>query len=385
MSESNRIEDVNGFIAIKKNPITRVGVFPYLGRSIGAPEPDRIYMVYRPEEELNNQEAIDSFKTIPIVNDHEMLGDDQVGLTPAERKGLHGTTGDDVVFENGVLYSNIKIFSKMLRGLIEQGKKDLSLGYRCIYEKLAGTFNGQHYDYVQRRLRGNHLALVDQARCDVAVLDHNFAFDQMDLTQETEELKMAENENPNADKDEDKKEPTLAEVAAIVESIVPVIAKINETLASLAVAKPADVVEETLDEDEEKKDDDKKDEKKAEDEDDKKESKAMDSAIKILTAKVDDLSKNGLKNAVVDVAKRNELYSKVSPIIGAFAHDSMTAAEVAAHAVKELKLDVPAGQEVIALDSYLKGVKTNQTGFALDHGNKKIPNVVSNYINSANA
>ena len=77
-TETARVEDINGYITIEKNPISRSGVFQYLGRSIGAPEPDKIYNVYRPAEEFT-PETIDSFKLLPIVDDHTMLGPQEKG------------------------------------------------------------------------------------------------------------------------------------------------------------------------------------------------------------------------------------------------------------------------------------------------------------------
>lgn len=124
---TSREIDQNGFITIEKNPISRAGVFPYLGRNI-SPEcdPDKIYNVLRPPEELGDPEAMKSFELLPLVNDHTMLGE---RFTPAEEKGSHGTTGEKLSFEGGVLYAPLKIFSETLKRLIASGKKDLSLGY----------------------------------------------------------------------------------------------------------------------------------------------------------------------------------------------------------------------------------------------------------------
>ena len=45
--------DHNDFWYIKDNPLSKVGVFPYLGKQISSElEPDKIYQVYRPAEEL---------------------------------------------------------------------------------------------------------------------------------------------------------------------------------------------------------------------------------------------------------------------------------------------------------------------------------------------
>ena len=49
----NKLEkDYNGYVFVNKRPISKVGIFEYLGSSIGAEDPDRIYKIYRPDEEL---------------------------------------------------------------------------------------------------------------------------------------------------------------------------------------------------------------------------------------------------------------------------------------------------------------------------------------------
>lgn len=170
--------DHNQFWLIKDNPITKAGVFPYLGKQISPSlEPDRIYQVYRPEEEI--KKAASTFKLVPLVDDHTMLGPD---FTPAEQKGVHGVLGEDIQERNGTLFADVKIFSEQLKREIQDGKKELSLGYFCKYDLTPGQYNGMHYDAVQRDLKGNHIALVDNGRMghDVRVMDA-MAFDALDI------------------------------------------------------------------------------------------------------------------------------------------------------------------------------------------------------------
>ena len=111
-----------------------------------------------------------------------MIGKD---FTPAEEKGVHGVLGEEIKEKDGVLYAEVKIFSESLKNLIQNGKKELSLGYFCEYDLTPGEYHGVHYDAVQRGLRGNHIALVDNGRMghDVRVMD-SMAFDAMDLDTE---------------------------------------------------------------------------------------------------------------------------------------------------------------------------------------------------------
>lgn len=186
---TKRQYDLNGWLEVKDNPISKVGVFDYLGFEIGAPIPEKIYKVYRPQEELASTETINSFKLMPFVDEHEMLGKDG---TPAETKGIQGVIGERVYFEYPYLRGNIKILSNSALNQIEGGKIELSPGYRCVYDFTPGEFNGERYDAIQRHIRANHLALVDEGRtgADVAVQDHSV------ITIDTKELiRMNEEEN----------------------------------------------------------------------------------------------------------------------------------------------------------------------------------------------
>jgi hypothetical protein len=354
---SARQVDQNGYVTIAKNPISKSGVFPYLGRSLPeAEDPNKIYYVLRPEEELCAPETISSFKMIPIIDDHVMLGDGYE--TAPEQKGIHGSTGDDISFENGTMFSNLRIFSKTLKGLIDAGKKGLSLGYRCAFEKSAGVFNGIPYDYIQKNIRGNHLALVQEGRMGTEVLDHHFAFDHFDLALDLEEKKMGE----EATGETEKKEMTLAEISQAMQSLMPLMAQFQEFMAAGTV-KNVDV----LDEDDDKKECDDKKKSDAEDEDDKeKEKDAMD-AIEF-KARLAKLESRTSKDFMADIAARDKLARDVSQVVGTFDHSEMSAMDVADYAIKKLNLSAEKGQEAAVLSGFLAGRKATASpiGYALD-------------------
>ena len=377
--------DQNGFINIDANPISRVGVFPYLGKSIGADEPDRIYNVYRPAEELADPECIKSFRLIPIVDDHTMVGPSDDGLTPAEKKGVHGIVGEAIEFRDGVLYANIKIFSEALARLIKNGKRDLSIGYRCAYEKTSGTFAGKAYDYIQRSLRGNHLALVDQARCDVAVLDSRFTFDHLDLTEKELEMPVTQEAFDALEKENKTLSSQIAELTKRLdakdeaEKEEEEKAAADKKAADEAAAEEAKKAEEAKaagDEDTEKKDG----EQKAEDK------KAMDALEKKLTAAMDEIEsfkKDGLKSVMGEINRRNQLATKISGVVGAFDHAEMTTAEVATYGVEKLGIKCEKGAELAALDGFFhaKATAANKPGIALDSSQQGTANAVNDYIN----
>lgn len=187
----------NGFWRIENNPISQVGVFPYLGKNISDKlEPNKIYFVYRSAEELFAPETLESFNStpLPLVDEHEMLGD---GATPAENKGIHGVISN-VRQDGKLLVGDISIYSETMKDEINRGKKDLSMGYYCEYDLEEGDYEGQHYDAVQRNLRGNHVALVDQGRCghSVRVYDH-FSIEEQTAAQDADDQDTTRDDESN--------------------------------------------------------------------------------------------------------------------------------------------------------------------------------------------
>lgn len=176
---SKQVDD-NGFWLIKHNPISKVGVFPYLGSQISADcIPDKVYYVFRSPETLMKSVPTWDNPPIPFINDHQMLGN---GFAKIDDRPVQGIIYNPV-FENDTLYADLAIYSEDMKEQIENGKKEISLGYFCTYEKEPGIYQGQTYDYVQKEMVGNHGALVDAGRCgsSVRVFDSKCAMDALDI------------------------------------------------------------------------------------------------------------------------------------------------------------------------------------------------------------
>lgn len=133
---------------------TRTGVFSYR-RADGS-----IQRELRTEEEVFNQDAIDSFKMKPITNDHP---DDMVNIDNASDLSV-GMTGQEIKRIDNYLAPFIKITDKKAVQDAKSGKRGLSFGYKVNLVKKDGVFKGERYDYVQTNIRGNHLALVYEGR-----------------------------------------------------------------------------------------------------------------------------------------------------------------------------------------------------------------------------
>ncbi len=361
-SASARNLDTNGWAEIKNNPLSKVGVFAYKGSQLkGAKDPNKVYQVYRPAEELGSQDTIDSFKLIPWIDDHVMLGREEEGLTRPEKKGVQGVIGEDVHFDGDTLFGNLKLFSSALLDRINAGKKELSCGYRCTYDWTPGTYNGQPYDCVQREIRGNHLALVNKGRMgpDVAVLDHDAAF----TCDSIGEIVMPE-ENKSSVSLEEARElfPKLIES---VDGILQMMAKLKPLLESGSEdpLNPADD-EETEEErkareaeeervrkerevaDAKARDTETEEERKKREEEDRRreeEKSAMDEAT--IFRKVQE-----------KVVARDKLASSLSKHVGTFDHALMDEVQVAEYGCKKLGLKAPKGHELTFLQGFLSAV-----------------------------
>jgi hypothetical protein len=357
---SSRDYDHNGWAEIKENPITKVGVFQYSGRQIADEnnsqnlDLDKLYNVYRPAEELSKPETIDSFKLLPWVDEHAMLGAAEDGKTPAEQHGVQGVIGEDVRFDpkTNYLVANLKIFSdSMSKSIDVDEKKEISAGYYCDFIKESGVYDGENYDFVPRNIRGNHIALVWEGRSgpDVSVLDSmKFTFDAKEL-QIMPEIELKEKIALDADEklDDEKTEAKDAE---------------GEYKKFL---NKADAEDEDEDEEEKKAMDEDDDvDPEAMDEDEKKD-KAMDS---VKSASMDE------KAFYVRMSERNELAEKLSNHIGTFDHASKTLDEVAKYGIQKLKLNAkcPRGQENTFLAGYLEGAKVKSVATAQFSGDSKI-------------
>ena len=365
--------DTNGWFEVKDNPLSMVGVFPYSGRSVSPDcDPNRIYMVYRPAEELASQECVDSFKLIPWIDNHVMLGSEDAGLTPSEQKGVQGVIGQEVYFDGNTLKGNIKVFSEAMANLIANGKKELSCGYRCRYEYAPGVYEGTAYDYVQRDIRGNHLALVENGRMgpDVAVLDHfTFTVDNKEFLNMAEETKAAEGG--------EKKEMTLEEVHKFLEDVMPKLAKIIEITGQQYGAAGVEAVE---DEDMTKPDGDEEKPGEAKDEEgpeygvggQKKEEKEGERGAGMDAAAI-------ARVVQANIAQKSKLYDKLSAHIGAFDHADMDLDKMAKYGCKKLGLEAPREARVVALEAFLQG-KGTPTQAAMDSMPARKGNFVQRFL-----
>lgn len=341
---SQREIDPNGWWYIKKNPISKAGVFPYLGSEIGAPEPTRVYNVLRSPEEL--EKAAPTFRLIPIIDDHELLG--SIGTSTDERVPA-GSTGENVYYEHPFLFAPLKITSNALQEQIQRGKIELSPAYTCDWLEESGVYEGVPYDYKQVINHGNHLALVDKGRTgsDVAVLD-SYVFDTAGGLPMTKEEIMAGiaslSEEDKAQllvalsaKDEEKDETATTddEVTDIVEETDAVAEAAAEAVAAEERGDDVAAVEAAVE--------------------------AVENAEAVLEAAEElqeKIAQDAMHKAVKHIDARNEMAARVKPFIGAVPAAAMDSAEsIAAYACKKFGVKHGKGQATAVITGYLHGRK----------------------------
>lgn len=153
-----------GYLRVRAT-LSRTGIQDYYGWELGKTEAEwgRVFKVYRPADEVFSGDALASFRLRPITDGHPYDG------VNAEtwRKEAVGVVGEDtrrdgIHMAATLLITDAKISNRVQR----KGSVELSCGYDCDLDETPGlTADGEAYDAVQRNIRGNHVAIVDQGRC----------------------------------------------------------------------------------------------------------------------------------------------------------------------------------------------------------------------------
>lgn len=155
--------------------LARTGVQTYLAHELGLDgegmDPMKPIRLYRPPEEVFNPQSMESFNHQPVTVDHPPEGVTAANWSKLAVGDAHGIvrSGNNM---DGVL---IVRDAKAVKIVQQDGKTALSNGYNFDLDLTSGTApDGGAYDGIQRNIRGNHIAIVDAARCGPAcrIADH---------------------------------------------------------------------------------------------------------------------------------------------------------------------------------------------------------------------
>ena len=143
-----------------KGIAARTGVYQYLSSELDLDGPERIVNVYRSPEEVFKPESMATYADKDVTNDHP---DDLVDSTTFKDVSSGHVRGAARQGENVEVDLIIKDQSAI--DDIDSGKAELSPGYLAEYVHAPGVApDGTPYEYEQRDIQINHVAVVEAAR-----------------------------------------------------------------------------------------------------------------------------------------------------------------------------------------------------------------------------
>lgn len=146
-------ETSEGYLTVHV-PITRPGVFPYQ-RNDGT-----VQMEAKLPEEIFNDRVIYSARSKPVTDEHP----NEPVTIENYQKYAKGMSHTDSRIEDLKVYVSLTITDRELIRKIHDGKNEISIGFMSDVVAETGTYNGQNYEYVQRNIEINHIAIVEQGR-----------------------------------------------------------------------------------------------------------------------------------------------------------------------------------------------------------------------------
>ena len=150
--------------------LARTGVQPYKARELGLDksmgmDAARVINLYRPPEEVFAADAVGSFESKPVTLQHP-----PEDVTDANWKKYAVGDVRDVKANGPMLHGNVIVRDRAAIRAVMDGKAQLSGGYSFDLDLTPGTSpDGIAYDGIQRKITGNHVAIVDTGRAGAGV------------------------------------------------------------------------------------------------------------------------------------------------------------------------------------------------------------------------
>ena len=171
-SATQRYIDANNALICPNSVITGADVAEYYGGEIPNHDklglnPNQIYKVYRPIEEMKDNDFSGKYLLSKHVGDFDASTHDKY-------KSIIIGIVYDTAEENNQIKGTVAFYDPASIDKLEDGKKYLSAGY--FYDPVLekGQFNGDYYDIKMTNIRANHVAHVDNPRYKkAAVGDEN--------------------------------------------------------------------------------------------------------------------------------------------------------------------------------------------------------------------
>ena len=133
---------------------TRTGVFTYRDAE------GNVRRELRHPDDVFNEESLKTLQNAPVTLEHppEMVNPQNINSY------LKGYCTDKVGVSSDLVEAELIVSHQDAIDAINGGIRELSSGYVADLEEESGTYNGAEYDYRQRNIKYNHVALVTKGR-----------------------------------------------------------------------------------------------------------------------------------------------------------------------------------------------------------------------------
>ena len=157
LSENISRREPEGYLLCLNVPVARTGTQEYLPAELALPEGPGMIPVFRPPEEVFSPATIASFEGMPVTDGHPEGGVDSGNIRALQKGHAHNVrrgTGK----ESDLLLADLIITDpRLISAILEEAKREISCGYTYELHREKGR-------YIQREIRGNHVAVVDAGR-----------------------------------------------------------------------------------------------------------------------------------------------------------------------------------------------------------------------------
>lgn len=155
----------NGFLRVD-GIVARAGVYEYRR------EDGTIRRELRPPEEVGHPDSLASYDDAPLTVGHPRRADgalEEVTASNVDKYGVGNVRGA-AQFDGEFAAASMTVKAKRAIQRVDNGEQELSPGYRIELEEKSGVHPKYgRYDAIQRRVRVNHVAIVDKARGGSAI------------------------------------------------------------------------------------------------------------------------------------------------------------------------------------------------------------------------
>lgn len=175
--------------------VARTGIQEYLAGELGLPgDANRVVRVMRPADEVFNEDSLKTYLNSNLTDNHpaEMVNAVTYKNVTVGEVVTAGTRDGDFV-QTDILVKDQEAINK-----VNSGKVQLSAGYSAVYDDDVPT--DADYEFIQRNIVINHVALVDRARAgaQARLFDHKPKVGNMPIVQLTNDTSVEVANDANA-------------------------------------------------------------------------------------------------------------------------------------------------------------------------------------------